>query len=206
MVSFKKCGTLTSIHPDALQGQLRWLIVTGNQLTALPTTLGRCTHLQKLMLSGNRLQDLPAVVGGLPNLELLRLSCNDFPSTSTSLASIVTFVRACPKLKWVSFAGNPLVQEIRRNSSSVHSHDHNDNEEVAAAVPHLPIFDDPTLEAETWPILGQGASGIIRKVTWTKNKNKKNNNNDDREIESREVCSGRENVCGDLNVGWFPPR
>lgn len=75
MVSFKDNG-MTSIAPDALQPQMRWLILTGNQLTALPDTIGRCHKLQKLMLSGNRLSTLPSTISGCTSLELVRLACN----------------------------------------------------------------------------------------------------------------------------------
>ncbi|MEJ7659479.1 MAG: hypothetical protein WKG07_07585 [Hymenobacter sp.] len=34
---------------------LRWLILTDNQLEALPAEIGQCGQLQKLMLAGNRL-------------------------------------------------------------------------------------------------------------------------------------------------------
>jgi Leucine-rich repeat (LRR) protein len=75
MVSFKDNG-MVSIHPEALQPQLRWLILTGNSIQALPETIGRCTSLQKLMLSGNQLKELPDSVSLLKNLELVRLACN----------------------------------------------------------------------------------------------------------------------------------
>jgi Leucine-rich repeat (LRR) protein len=75
MVSFKDNG-MVSIHPEALQPQLRWLILTGNSIQALPETIGRCTSLQKLMLSGNQLKELPDSVSSLKNLELVRLACN----------------------------------------------------------------------------------------------------------------------------------
>jgi len=75
MVAFK-ANHLTSIHPDALQPQLRWLILTDNNLTKLPDTIGRCTRLQKFMLSGNQLTELPDSIANCTNLELIRLSCN----------------------------------------------------------------------------------------------------------------------------------
>ena len=75
MVSFKN-NRLKEIHPNALQPHLRWLILTGNQLTTLPTTIGRCNKLQKLMLSGNTLTTLPEEIQYCTKLELVRLACN----------------------------------------------------------------------------------------------------------------------------------
>ena len=76
MVSFKDNG-MTSIHPEALQPQMRWLILTGNAIKSIPETIGRCKKLQKLMLSGNSLTSLPDSIDQLTNLELIRLACND---------------------------------------------------------------------------------------------------------------------------------
>lgn len=70
------------IHPDALQPQLRWLILTGNAIAELPETIGRCEKLQKLMLSGNKLSSLPESVENLGNLELIRLACNELKEVS----------------------------------------------------------------------------------------------------------------------------
>lgn len=75
MVSFKDNG-METIHPDALQAQMRWLILTGNQIKSIPETIGRCKKLQKFMLSGNSLTTLPKAISELGNLELIRLACN----------------------------------------------------------------------------------------------------------------------------------
>jgi Leucine-rich repeat (LRR) protein len=76
MVSFKDNG-MKRIHPEALQPQLRWLILTGNAIETIPETIGRCGMLQKLMLSGNSLKALPESIDQLKNLELIRLACNE---------------------------------------------------------------------------------------------------------------------------------
>jgi Leucine-rich repeat (LRR) protein len=77
MISFKECYTIESIHPESLQKQLRWLILTGNKIKFIPSTISRCTKLQKLMLSGNLLECLPEQsMLKLHNLELIRLACN----------------------------------------------------------------------------------------------------------------------------------
>ena len=75
MVSFKHNYNMISIHPESLQKQLRWLILTGNNnITTIPTTIGRCIKLQKLMLSGcTSLTSLPTEIQYCTNLELVRL-------------------------------------------------------------------------------------------------------------------------------------
>ena len=75
MVSFKN-NNMISIHPDSLQKQLRWLILTGNKISSIPNTIGRCCKLQKLMLSGNALSEIPKDIENCKNLELVRLACN----------------------------------------------------------------------------------------------------------------------------------
>jgi Leucine-rich repeat (LRR) protein len=88
MVAFK-ANKLQSIHPDALQSQMRWLILTDNLLETIPDTIGRCTKLQKFMLSGNLLKELPDSIANCNNLELIRLSSNQLkkvsPGTTTRL-------------------------------------------------------------------------------------------------------------------------
>ena len=145
MVSFKECQTIKSIHPEALQPQMRWLILTGNQISVLPDTISRCHKLQKLMLSGNLISELPSfdVLSKLTNLELIRLACNQLTRPPVDL------LEACPKLKWAAFAGNPFLDAIEDSYVS-----------------SLPILDDPVLEDESWPVLGKGAGGVTRRVSW----------------------------------------
>lgn len=83
MVAFK-ANKLRSIHPDALQSQLRWLILTDNLLETIPDTIGRCTQLQKCMLSGNLLKELPDSIAHCTHLELIRLSSNQLEKVSTT--------------------------------------------------------------------------------------------------------------------------
>jgi serine/threonine protein kinase len=52
-------------------------------------------------------------------------------------------------LRWVAFSNNPFLEGLR-------ALDDND----------LTILDDPLLEDDKWPVLGQGAGGVTRKVTW----------------------------------------
>jgi len=86
MVSFKDNG-MESIHPDALQPQMRWLILTGNKIQSIPETIGRCKKLQKFMMSGNSLTTLPNAISELTNLELIRLACNQIQEVSDYLTT-----------------------------------------------------------------------------------------------------------------------
>ncbi|CAB9515734.1 expressed unknown protein [Seminavis robusta] len=75
MVAFRSNG-MTSIHPDALQSQLQWCILTDNQLTTLPDSIGRCTNLEKLMLTGNQITHLPDTIQQCTKLVMIRLASN----------------------------------------------------------------------------------------------------------------------------------
>jgi Leucine-rich repeat (LRR) protein len=83
MVSFKDNG-METIHPEALQPQMRWLILTGNHIKSIPESIGRCKRLQKLMLSGNSLTALPKAISELTCLELIRLACNEIQEVFSS--------------------------------------------------------------------------------------------------------------------------
>lgn len=81
MVAFKS-NKLSTIHPEALQSQMRWLILTDNKIAEIPSTIGRCKKLQKCMLSGNQLTELPDEISECKNLELIRLSSNRLEKVS----------------------------------------------------------------------------------------------------------------------------
>ncbi len=98
MISFRS-NAIETISPAALPPNLRWLVLTDNQLGSLPPELGSCKRLQKLMLSGNRLSDLPEEMSELKSLELLRLAANRFERLPDFLLSL-------PRLAWLAFAGN----------------------------------------------------------------------------------------------------
>jgi len=140
MVAFRANG-MESVHPDAFQSQLRWLILTDNLLEELPETIGRCTALQKCMLSGNRLLRLPDAVAGCTGLELIRLASNRLTEPPIPLLKL-------PNLCWVGMSDNPFLTATAATASSS----------------SLRILDDvPEGEGE---ILGQGAGGVTRKVRW----------------------------------------
>lgn len=149
MISFKS-NCIREIHPLALNTQLRWLILTDNRLTSIPSTIGKCIHLQKCMLSGNLLESLPPEIANCHNLELIRLASNRLKDPPMALLKL-------PKLSWVAFSGNPFlfgsadaqVQTILEKHR-VHLKEF-PNEEL----------DDPSQGLE----LGMGASGITRKYT-----------------------------------------
>ena len=103
MVSFKSNG-MKRIHPEALQPQLKWLILTDNELESLPSTIGRCTKLQKCMLSGNQLSSLPQEIENCHNLELIRLASNRLTEPPMELLRL-------PNLCWIAFSDNPFVEQ-----------------------------------------------------------------------------------------------
>mmetsp|Transcript_18352 Transcript_18352/g.42320 ORF Transcript_18352/g.42320 Transcript_18352/m.42320 type:complete len:471 (-) Transcript_18352:3509-4921(-) len=152
MVSFKECQTIESIHPEALQPQLRWLILTGNRISAIPDTIGRCRKLQKFMLSGNRISELPSskIWSELKNLELIRLACNQLAEPPMEL------LESCTNLRWAAFAGNPFLLAAAESSGG------DDNSNHLS----LPVLDDPVLDDDSWPELGRGAGGVTRRVPW----------------------------------------
>ncbi len=136
MVGFK-ANQLTELPAAALPAQLRWLILTDNQLDVLPAALGERPQLQKLALAGNRLRALPESLQQCQSLGLLRISANRFEQ-------IPTWLLKMPKLAWLALGGNPW--GAARES------------EVLAQM-EMPEFAwERLLVGE---ILGQGASGVI---------------------------------------------
>ena len=138
MIGFKSCQIQT-VSPFALPPQLRWLILTDNQLTDIPAALGRCPRLQKLMLSGNRLVTLPPELAGCRNLELLRLAANQF-------AFFPEWLWDLPSLAWLAVAGNPCTELPAT---------------VSEAFPAIAWS-----QLEVGPLLGEGASGLIHQARW----------------------------------------
>jgi len=134
-----------SIHPDALQSQMRWLILTDNALESIPSTIGRCKILQKLMLSGNKLKTLPKEISKCTNLELVRLASNQLQHPPMELLQL-------PKLSWIALSANPFLNTI--------SHDDDQTQQMT-------LLQDPNLEdVEHGQVLGTGASGITKQVTY----------------------------------------
>ncbi|WP_409439188.1 protein kinase domain-containing protein [Psychromonas sp. GE-S-Ul-11] len=137
MVGFKS-NQIVTVTGESLPQQLRWLILTDNQITQLPEALGYRTRLQKLALAGNQLKRLPKSTDQLLNLELLRISANQLLAFPIQVLNL-------PKLAWFAFAGNPFCC----NEQKQHA---------------IPMIDASQFELQE--VLGQGASGIIYKAKW----------------------------------------
>ncbi|KAK3682908.1 hypothetical protein B0T22DRAFT_296533 [Podospora appendiculata] len=142
MVAFRD-NAMAEVPEDSLPPRLRWLILTGNRIAALPASIGRCTRLQKCMLAGNLLQDLPAEMAQCTKLALLRLSANRFES-------LPAWLFALPELAFLSFAGNPCAPPPPASTTRT--------------VRGLVDIDWTDLEVQH--TLGQGASGVISQGLW----------------------------------------
>ena len=136
MVGFRN-NRISKVSPKALPPNLRWLILTGNQLEELPAELGCRPLLQKLMVAGNRLKSLPIEMAACKNLELLRIAANQFKELPAWLLEM-------PRLSWLSYSGNPFCAE------------HEARALVDAPLALVP-WDRLTLQHK----LGEGASGVI---------------------------------------------
>ena len=136
MVGFKACQ-IRDVPADSLPPQLRWLILTDNQISQLPSSLGERPRLQKLMLACNQLQDLPGTLAQCSKLELLRISSNQF-------TAIPDVVFQLPQLAWLALAGNPLNQK---------------SEQLARSTSALEGIFYQNLQVQG--LLGEGASGHI---------------------------------------------
>ena len=147
MVAFKS-NEMESIHPDALQPQLRWLILTDNNISVIPDTIGRCTRLQKCMLSGNQIQELPESIQNCTNLELIRLASNRLAEPPMTLLRL-------PRLAWVALSDNPFLERVAEK-----------NKLWSISERNLPVLSEIDEEETEGDILGQGAGGITRKLLY----------------------------------------
>jgi hypothetical protein len=138
MVGFK-ANRIREVPAGAISPGLRWLILTDNQIAALPDSIGSCKRLQKLMLAGNQLAVLPESMRGCVGLELLRISANQFQSLPEWLLQL-------PRLTWLGFGGNPVAAALHTPSPAV------------ARVPWSDLVLGETL--------GEGASGVIHTAHW----------------------------------------
>jgi hypothetical protein len=139
MVGFK-ANRIEHVPAEALPPRLRWLILTDNRISQLPSELGERPLLQKLMLAGNQLTELPHSLINCHNLELIRIASN-------RLTQLPEWLLTLPSLTWLAYAGNPVEMAV----------------DVAAddATPNI-----AWAELELGDVLGEGASGIIRKALW----------------------------------------
>ncbi len=139
MVGFK-ANRIRTVTAAALPARLRWLILTDNQIDALPAELGHRPRLQKVALAGNQLRTLPHEMAACKRLELLRISANQ-------LTALPDWLLALPRLSWLAFAGNPF-------SSA--------REDAALADTPLPAV--PWRRLQIHEQLGEGASGVIHRA------------------------------------------
>lgn len=139
MIGFR-ANRIEQVPAAALPPLLRWLILTDNRISELPTELGERALMQKLMLAGNHLQQLPESLVQCHRLELLRISANRFTELPEWLLTL-------PALTWLAYAGNPLETEA--------------DAAALEATPSIP-WSALTLEHK----LGEGASGVIHRATW----------------------------------------
>ncbi|MCX4144958.1 MULTISPECIES: leucine-rich repeat-containing protein kinase family protein [Paraburkholderia] len=136
MVGFK-ANRIRKVSGQSLPPLLRWLVLTDNEIEALPAEIGACTQLQKLMLAGNRLRTLPEELAACSRLELLRLAANQ-------LSGLPAWLLRLPRLSWLAFAGNPFSEALE-----------------TAALTDTPIADIRWDELRLEQRLGEGASGVI---------------------------------------------
>lgn len=141
MVGFK-ANRIRHLPADSLPPDLRWLILTDNQLQALPEEIGNCQRLQKLMLAGNQLTRLPPTLAECTSLELLRIAAN-------RLQVLPDWLLTLPRLSWLAFAGNPFSDANEAASLARHS---------------LPAI--ARTQVVLHEQLGQGASGVIHRAQW----------------------------------------
>ncbi|MGF6096526.1 protein kinase [Pseudomonas sp. 18175] len=139
MIGFK-ANQISHVPAAALPPLLRWLILTDNQISQLPDELGHRPLLQKFMLAGNHLTHLPESLANCHNLELLRIASNRF-------THLPEWLLALPSLTWLAYAGNPVEMAVEVQAED--------------ATPDIPWS-----ELELAEVLGEGASGVIRKALW----------------------------------------
>ncbi|MFS1957722.1 protein kinase [Vibrio cyclitrophicus] len=137
MVGFKT-NQIKIVSEQSLPIQLRWLILTDNEIEVLPSSLGERPRLQKLALAGNKIRVLPESMENLSNLELVRLSANQ-------LTEFPEFLIKLPKLAWLAFAGNPFCKH-------------------PSCLDSVPAVSSQCYSLNQ--VLGQGASGVISHANW----------------------------------------
>ena len=141
---FKSCEKLTMLGfkankiqgfaEDILPLSLSWLILTDNEISVLPKSIGKLHKLQKCALAGNKIKCIPETIQTCKSLELIRLSANELEELPSALLNL-------PKLSWLAFSGNPCSVQKESCIDEVSYHD-----------------------LELTEVLGEGASGEIFKA------------------------------------------
>ena len=142
MVGFKS-NQISRVSAKALPINLRWLILTNNQIESLPDEIGNCVQLQKLMLAGNRLQKLPVSLINCQRLELLRISANQLNQFPQQLLTL-------PRLSWLAFSGNPFCTKAETQ-----------------VLEKLAISQICWADLKLGQLLGEGASGQIYQANYS---------------------------------------
>ncbi len=137
MLGFRT-NQIATIQGAALPPKLRWLILMGNQLSALPPEIGACHELQKVALSGNLLTTLPVEMATCTKLELVRIAANRFEALPEWLLSM-------PRLSWLGYSGNPVCAAA----------------EARALTGQVALAQIPWASLQLQQKLGEGASGVI---------------------------------------------
>ncbi len=146
MVGFRS-NQISTIQGAALPPKLRWLILMGNQLSALPPEIGACLELQKVALAGNLLTILPVEMAKCTKLELLRIGANRFEVLPEWLLSM-------PRLSWLGYSGNPLCAAAEAQALTGAA----DGQSMKGQVTLAQI---PWASLQLKQKLGEGASGVI---------------------------------------------
>jgi hypothetical protein len=113
MIGFKSCK-ISSIQDNDFPKDIKAIILTGNQITQLPSSIGNYRVLKKLMLAGNKLQTLPQELLNCQNLELLRLPMNE-------LIAFPEWIQSLPRLGWYNDGANPFHTNDRTHFDTVTS-------------------------------------------------------------------------------------
>ncbi len=146
MIGFRS-NQISTIQGAALPPKLRWLILMGNQLSALPPEIGACRELQKVALSGNLLTTLPVEMTACTKLELLRISANRFEALPVWLLSM-------PKLSWLGYSGNPVCAAAEARALAGMT-------DLSSAQGQTALAQIPWASLQLKQKLGEGASGVI---------------------------------------------
>jgi hypothetical protein len=138
MIGFKS-NRINLVPENSFPVDLQWLILTNNQIEEIPKSIGDCSKLQKVAFAGNKLKTLPVEMADCKNLELLRIAANQ-------LTELPGWLLSLPRLSWLAYSGNPFSKTDQIKDE-------------------LPLIQWSELTVHE--ILGQGASGIISKATWS---------------------------------------
>eukprot|EP01046_Picozoa_sp_COSAG06_P043234 COSAG06_NODE_5634_length_3347_cov_91.948892_2_plen_694_part_00 len=96
-----RCALALLVPALSRHTTLQQLYVYGNQLTALPESIGQLSTLQTLILCGNQLTALPESIGQLSTLQELDLHDNPLTTLPESIGQLST-------LRWLDLNDNQL--------------------------------------------------------------------------------------------------